>query len=173
MPIDYTVSARQRIVTELIDSNLQADLDANTITLVNPLSEETFLRNTNVVINVHKGTELVNCLRSFYNRQFLTDVLTPLDVQDLDTSGFTTTHDLLPEILINFDVNLQPEDILLENLASNGNVLNSNPASYGWIGSFSFTGAVEVWPPLIRTTASRLLISRSGQFIRRRFPTYP
>lgn len=140
----YEISARQRLLGDLIQSDLQDGLSTNTITLSPPVAVNQANRNTKITINIHKGTELVNCLSSFINREFLTDILTPLNVSEMDISGYVTTHDLLDDLFLQYNVKFDPEDIILEDLSSNGNVLNSNPTSYGWIGSFSFTGTVEV-----------------------------
>lgn len=169
----YEISARQRLLGDLIQSDLQDGLSTNTITPSPPIAVNQADRNTKITINIHKGTELVNCLSSFINREFLTDILTPLNVNEMDISGYVTTHDLLDDLFLQYNVKFDPEDIILEDLSSNGNQLTASPDSYGWLGTFPFTSITLEWPPLIRSRTDRLLVTRSGKYIRQLFPTYP
>lgn len=169
----YDISARQRLVGDLIQSDLQDGLSTNTITPSLPIAVNQANRNTKITINIHKGTELVNCLSSFINREFLTDILTPLNVSEMDISGYVTTHDLLDDLFLQYNVKFDPEDIILEDLSTNGNQLTASPSSYGWIGTFPFTSITLTWPPLMRSLGERLLVARGNRFIRLRFPTYP
>lgn len=169
----YEISAKQRLLGDLIQSDLQDGLSTNTITPSPPVAVNQANRNTKITINVHKGMELVNCLSSFINREFLTDILTPLNVNEMDISGYATTHDLLDDLFLQYNVKFDPEDIVLETLSSNGNMLRASPNSYGWLGTFEFTSIILEFPPLIRTTANRLLSSYSGKYLRRVYPTYP
>lgn len=173
MPTPYERSAYDRVVGDLIQSDLQSGLATNTITLSPPSIVDQFDRNTKITINIHEGAKLVNCLGSFINREFLDDVLGPLNVAAMDISSYTTTHDLLDDLFDQYEVRLDPEDILLEQLADNGGTITAAPNSYGWIGTFTFTADVLIYPPLIRSRSERLLVTRSGKFLRALYPTYP
>ena len=173
MPAAYDIQAKQRLIDDLINADIQFGLVNNTLQFSPPTATSLSDRNTEITINVFNGSSHVNCLVSHYNREYLTDVLSDLNIQEMDLTGFTTTHDLLPAILATYQINLSEEDIVLEDLATNGNRLNAAPNSYGWLGSFEFTSIILEFPPLIRTTTNRLLSTHSGKYLRRVYPTYP
>lgn len=173
MPAAYDIQAKQRLIDDLINADIQFGLVNNTLQFSPPTATSLSGRNTEITINVFNGSSHVNCLVSHYNREYLTDVLSDLNIQEMDLTGFTTTHDLLPAILATYQINLSEEDIVLEDLATNGNRLNAASGSYGWLGSFEFTSTILEYPPLIRSRSEFLLITRSGKLIRRLFPTYP
>lgn len=173
MPSPYAQSAYDRVVGDLIQSDLQSGLATNTIALSPPSIVDQFDRNTKITINIHEGAKLVNCLGSFINREFLDEVLGPLNVAAMDISGYTTTHDLLADLFTQYGVLLDPSDILLEQLADNGGTITATPDSYGWLGTFTFTADVLIYPPLLRSRNERLLVTRSGKFLRALYPTYP
>lgn len=173
MPSEYDKTARERLIYDIVQSELQQGLAVATIIPSPPKPTALHDRNTEVTLNVYRGSQHVNCLVSFLNREFLDDVLGPLNAAELDISTASTTYDVLPLINANYGVNLAEEDILLENLSANGNIIQASPDSYGWLGSFSFTSTVLIFPPLLRTTNNRLLITRGGIYLRRLFPTYP
>lgn len=173
MPSIYEQSAYDRVVGDLIQSDLQSGLATNTITLSPPSIVDEYDRNTKITINIHDGDMLVNCLGSFINREFLDDVLGPLNVSAMDISGYATTHDLLADLFTQYGVLLDPSDILLEQLSTNGGTLTAAPDSYGWLGTFTFGADILIYPPLLRSRSERLLVTRSGKFLRALYPTYP
>lgn len=173
MPSIYEQSAYDRVVGDLIQSDLQSGLATNTITLSPPSIVDEYDRNTKITINIHDGDKLVNCLGSFINREFLDDVLGPLNVAAMDISSYATTHDLLDDLFNQYGIRLDASDILLEQLSTNGGVLTAAADSYGWLGTFTFGSVVLEYPPVLRARDNQLLVTRSGRLLRRRYPTYP
>lgn len=165
MPVDYSISARQRVLDEIIDSELQAELYNNTIDLKVPSVANQDSRNTRLQVEVFDDGTMINSFVIYYNRLELSAVLTPLDAVLLDISTVTTTHDVLPLLLAEHDVNLLPEDIVLDTLANTSNTIAATATSYGWTGTFAFNAVTLDFPLLFRTRDSRLPVSRSGLFL--------
>lgn len=168
MPTDYSISARQRVLNEIIESELQAELYNNDIILKPPATANQDERNTRVQVEVFDEGAMINSFVIYYNRLELTSVLTPLNAALLDISSATTTHDVLPLLLSEHNVNILPEDIVLDTLANTGNIIAATTSSYGWTGSFAFNALSLPFPLLMRTRDSLLLVSRSGLYVRPR-----
>lgn len=159
MSESYTHSAYDRIVGDLIYSELQYGLADNIITLSPPMAIEHPDHNTKVTATVHDNGKLVNCLVSFYNREFLYAVLDSVGVFNMDISGYATTHELLPDLFTQFGILIEPVDVLLEELVENGYALNAAPDSYGWLGTYDFNRL------LILRTNDEQLVQANGFYI--------
>lgn len=155
----YEISARQRLLSDLIQSDLQDGLSTNTITPSPPIAVNQADHNTKVTATVHDNGKLVNCLVSFYNREFLYAVLDSVGVFNMDISGYATTHELLPDLFTQFGILIEPVDVLLEELAENGHALNAAPDSYGWLGTYDFNRL------LILRTNDEQLVQANGFYI--------
>ena len=173
MANEYDIQAKDRLIQDIINADIQASLVNATFVLSVPKPSVENERNTELTINTYINGEKVNCMVSHYNREFLDDVLGLTTAANMSLAGFITTHDLLPSIFTNYGIKLDETDIVLENLADTNNVITAASGSYGWLGSFEFTSTILEYPPLIRSHSEFLLITRSGKLIRRLFPTYP
>lgn len=173
MPVDYSISARQRVIDEIIDSELQAELYNNDIILKVPSVANQDNRNTRLQAEVFDTGVMINSIVIYYNRVELGSVLTPLNAVLLDLTGATTTHDVLPLLLSAHNVNILPEDIVLDDLVNTDNVIAATPNSYGWTGTFAFNPVELEFPLLFRTRDSRLLVTRTGLFLRPRIQPTP
>lgn len=172
MPIDYSISAEERYKEVIVTSHLQEDLEDAVIDFGNPRVTTKYGYNTRAVAKVTIGDVLRNCIALYVNRLNLDTFFSTNNFLTLNAPGAVTTHDALPFILSEHGVNLTPEDIVLEDLATTNYTINASVNSLGWLGSFQFNATIEIYPPLIRSTSNRLLVSRSGKFIRRSIPAY-
>lgn len=173
MANEYDIQAKDRLIQDIINADIQASLVNAAFVLSVPKPNTANDRNTELTINTYVNGNKVNCMVSHYNREFLDDVLGLTTATNMSLAGFITTHDLLPSIFTNYGIKLDETDIVLENLADTNNVITAASGSYGWLGSFEFTSTILEYPPLVRSRSEFLLITRSGKLIRRLFPTYP
>ena len=173
MANEYDIQTKDRLIQDIINADIQASLVNATFILSVPKPSVENERNTELTINTYINGEKINCMVSYYNREFLDDVLGAATAANMPLAGFITTHDVLPSIFTNYGIKLDETDIVLENLADTNNVITAAPNSYGWLGTFEFTSTILEFPPLIRTTANRLLSTHSGKYLRRVYPTYP
>lgn len=173
MANEYNIQAKDRLIQDIINADIQASLVNAAFVLSVPKPTTANDMNTELTINAYVNGNKVNCMVSHYNREFLDDVLGLTTATNMSLTGFITTHDLLPSIFTNYGIKLDETDIVLENLADTNNVIRAASGSYGWLGSFEFTSNILEFPPLIRTTTNRLLSTHSGKYLIRVYPTFP
>ena len=138
MANEYDIQAKDRLIQDIINADIQASLVNAAFTLSVPKPSVENERNTELTINTYINGEKINCMVSYYNREFLDDVLGLTAAADMPLAGFITTHDLLPSIFTNYGIKLDETDIVLENLADTNNVITAAPNSYGWLGTYDF-----------------------------------
>lgn len=124
--------------------NPKANLSLQNVAISSPeVVVNNNLHNTKVIITAIQGSILLKNKRTvYYNRLNLQSVFTAMAVTDINTGTATDTHELLPLILQQTNVLLEPIDIVLEPISSPPFILTATPNSHGWIGSVSFGHAV-------------------------------
>lgn len=159
--VDYSISAKNRIYTEIRDSHLQQGIEVNHIDLDRPFIDDAYSRNTRLLFNVHINTgdhSLINCVAMYYTRPPVAQVFSTNPVLDKGTA--LTTHDLLPLILDQHGINLDPEDILDEPLTGDVITINAAPDSYGFTGSLTFVD-LSTGGPFIEVNGALLLVNNA------------
>ena len=159
MANEYDRQAKDRLIQDIINADIQASLVNATFVLSVPKPSVENERNTELTINTYINGEKINCMVSYYNREFLDDVLGLTAAADMPLAGFITTHDLLPSIFTNYGIKLDETDIVLENLADTNNVITAAPNSYGWLGTYDFNRL------LILRTNDEQLVQANGFYI--------
>lgn len=159
---DYTVTARDRLVEEIIYSDVQEFVEINDIVLGDVSESTEHGGNTRISVKIFDNTteELVNSIAVYIVRDDLGVVLPIFGIPKEALLGYTTTHDILPLLRDTYGVNLEIEDILLENFADNFQTISAALDSYGWVGVYDFNQL------LILRTQDDWLVQVNGFFLR-------
>ncbi len=142
----FTKNGLTRLIDALNLHNPQAKISIDDIAISNPVIINDQNRNTSVVITADPNSEKFKGRRTIkYNRLDLQETFDSLTTQGLIISStVNTTHDLLPLILAQHNVLLEPVDIVLENLSTAPYVLRATTSSYGWLGEVTIEPGVLI-----------------------------
>lgn len=129
-----------RLIDALNFHNPNANLSLNDLAISAPaVVQNDILHNTKVVLTPMVGVKTLKNKRSiFYNRLNLQTTFTSRGIASINAGLATNTHELLPLILEQTGVLLEPIDIVLEPLTNPPYILTATATSYGWLGSVSF-----------------------------------
>lgn len=135
---DLTKKPLVRLIEALNNRNPNTALSLIDLAVTTPVVNNDVLHNTRVVITpLPNVTTLKNKRTIFYNRLNLQTVFTQRGITNIDPGVATNTHELLPLILAQTNILLEPVDIVLANLNTPPYVLQATLTSYGWLGQVS------------------------------------
>lgn len=137
---DLTKRPLVRLIEALNFHNPNANLSLNDLAISAPtVVQNDILHNTKVVLTPMAGVKTLKNKRSiFYNRLDLQTTFTSRGIASINAGLATNTHELLPLILAQTGILLEPVDIVLETLTNSPYILTATATSYGWLGSVSF-----------------------------------
>lgn len=129
-----------RLIDALNFHNPNANLSLNDLAISAPtVVQNDILHNTKVVLTPMNGVKTLKNKRTiYYNRLDLQTTFTNRGITAINAGLATTTHELLPLILEQTGVLLEPVDIVLETLTNPPYILTATATSYGWLGEVSF-----------------------------------
>lgn len=159
---DYTINARDRLVEEIIYSDVQEFVEINDIVLGDVSVSTEHGGNTRISVKIFDNTteELVNSIAVYIVRDDMNVVLPLFDIPKEALLGYTTTHEILPLLRDTYGVNLLEEDVILEDFATNFSTISAALDSYGWVGTYDFNQL------LIMRTQDDWLVQVNGFFLR-------
>ncbi len=132
MPIDYTQSARTRLLTSVLSSEMYEDIDDASIVFQRVAPGDFFDKNTKVLTKITLSGVRVDQFYVYTDRRDL-NTLSPTAL-DAENSGAVWAADLLPVVLSKLGVNLELADIIDEVVTEPSYQLKANPNSLGWFG---------------------------------------
>lgn len=132
MPIDYTQSARTRLLTSVLSSEMYEDIDDASIVFQRVAPGDFFDKNTKVLTKITLSGVRIDQFYVYTDRRDL-GTLSPVAL-DAENSGAVWAADLLPVVLSELGVNLELADIIDEPVTEPSYQLKANPASLGWTG---------------------------------------
>lgn len=138
--VDYSKRPLVRLFEALNAYNPTADISLNDVAITAPtIHTGDPLHNTKIVLSPAPNSLKFKNKRSiFYNRLDLQTFFTARGVTSINKGTATNTHELLPLILSQTGVLLEPVDIVLEPITSEPFILHATANSYGWLNSVSF-----------------------------------
>lgn len=137
---DLTKRPLVRLIEAINLHNPNANLSLNDLAITAPVNTiDDVLHNTKVVLSPMIGVKTLKNKRTiYYNRLDLQTTFTNRGITAINAGLATTTHELLPLILEQTGVLLEPVDIVLETLTNPPYILTATATSYGWLGEVSF-----------------------------------
>ena len=145
---DLSIPAEERLREDFIGSNLQVGLLNASILFDPPEESDLYDKNTRILVNVMKGTKLVNCVAVYYDRNDLAGVFSDFEDNGLDATfpDGTSVSVLFPLILEKFGVNLTEDDVEPDTITDNTFTIRAKETSIGFTGQFTFGQQVlTVW----------------------------
>lgn len=134
---DYRKSSKTRLVEALNKANPKYPILVDNLLFGNAVSWVHNGRNSKVIITPNNGN-LTGKRTIHYNRLDLATLFASLNVTALVLAGNeTTTHDVLPLILAQYNVNLLPEEIINEPIIGDNIVIRATPSALGWTGFYN------------------------------------
>lgn len=135
---DLTKKPLVRLIEALNYRNPNTALSLNDLAVTAPVINNDVLHNTRVVITpLPNVITLKNKRTVFYNRLNLQTVFTQRGIITINPGTATNTHELLPLILEQAFILLEPVDIVLADISTPPFILQATPTSYGWLGQVS------------------------------------
>lgn len=140
--VDFKKSAKTRLLESLRALNFKNDLTEEDVVFGPPIVTTAHERNTKVVVTPVSLTKHAGKRTLFFNRLPLSRITVELGVTGENLPSVNDTHELLPYILSQFDLNLLPDDIVIEPLTSLPYTLNAASTSLGWTGSVTISSGM-------------------------------
>ena len=164
--INYSLTARQRLVDLLRSSNMHERIDTADITFHRVDVVSRFDRNSRIVATITVDGVDVDRGAIYNNRLELSQMPGAAPDIDLpDVTGAATTHDLLPYILNIYGIHLATEDIVDEPITGDVVTLRATEQSLGWIGDITVNLDSTMNFIVLRTHDDRL-ITVNGFYLR-------
>lgn len=138
--VDFKKSAKQRLVDSINDSNPNDPfiLDITDVQFSTPVIVNEHGRNTK--ITAIAGNRYTRTRTLFYKRHLLSRYFSEIVNANIPAELPSMTEELLPILLQTKDINLTPDDVILENIVgTNSYELKAAPTSLGWLGSVTLT----------------------------------
>lgn len=168
---NYNLSAKERLLASLKKANPESlvAMDVNNITFGIPVVMTT--GNTNTKITLTPNTP-VNTLQKVigvrtvrYNRLDLTTFFGIVATTPLVVDVATRTVDLLPLIYEQYNVRIEPYEIVDEPIVNDIYRITATAASVGWIGSHDFTTDVSTVYDVLTTDSGAAIMLDSGAIL--------
>lgn len=143
MAVDFSISARQRLVDSLNSSN---DTDPYTLVVTDvlfgtPVTVNVNNRNTKVLATGATGRFTLS-RTLMYNRHALSRYFSQIVTPIVTSAMPSNSADLLPILLATKNLRLETDDIVIEAIVgTNSYELKAAPTSLGWTGSVVLTFA--------------------------------
>lgn len=139
---DFKKSAKTRLLESLRANNFKNLLTEEDVVFGLPVVTTAHSRNTKVVITPTNPTKYTGKRTIYYNRLALSRITVDLGVTGDNLPSVNDTHELLPYLLSQFDLNLLPDDIVIEPLTGLPYTLTASPNSIGWTGSVTIASGM-------------------------------
>lgn len=169
MPTNYEQTARQRLSDNILEASWHADIDSIGVVFGGPEPVGRYGKNTKVRFTTYQGVRYKGSFFAFTDREPINEPFG--DLPTLTASGVTTTLDLLPFILSEYGIAIDPDDIVDEPAPGPVFRVVSAPGSLGWTGVLVFNDAGDdtYEPPpgflFLRTEDNKLVTTSTGLFI--------
>lgn len=169
MPTNYEQTARERLLGNVLEANWHAGIDSVGVVFGGPEPVGRYGKNTKVRFTTYQGTAYKGSFFAFTDREPINEPFG--ETPTLTATGITTTVDLLPFILAEYGIAIDPEDIIDEPVTGSVFRIVSAPGSLGWTGVLVFndTGDDNYEPPpgylFLRTSDNNLVTTSTGLFI--------
>ncbi len=169
MPANYEQTARERLLDSVLEASWHASIDSVGVVFGGPEPVGRYGKNTKVRFNTYQGTSYKGSFFAFTDREPINVPFGPSPT--LTATGVTTTVDLLPFILSEYGIAIDPEDVVDEPITGPVFRIVSAPGSLGWTGVLVFndTGSDTYEPPpgylFLRTSDNKLVTTSTGLFI--------
>lgn len=132
MPIDYTQSARTRLLAAVLSSEMYEDIDEALVVFQRVEPGGFFDKNTKILTKITLSGVRVDQFYVYTDRRDL-GTLSSVAL-DAENSNVVWAADLLPVMLSELGVNLELADIIDEPVTEPSYQLKANPNSLGWTG---------------------------------------